>query len=1696
LVVVYVRDISKRKQAENHLRQTEKALRRRAKELASLHAVTLKITAAQDLPQLLEMIVEQAVRLLDGSGGGFYLCDPEKNVVRLAVSYRTKRDYTGTVLRFGEGLAGRVAQTAEALIIDDYREWPGRADIYESDQPFQSVISTPVMWGGRVTGVLDVLDTELRHFTAEDLELLTLFAHQAAIAIENARLLENERKRRQEAEILGQTTTALTSSLNLDEVLDNILTFLQEFLPYDSAAVFLLRNNTVHCQAARGQPNPRAIIGQSFPADNPLLAEIYDSKRPLILHDAQADPRFKKWGGTDYVRSWMGIPLIIHNQVTGYMTLDHRQADLYVQKDASLAEVLANQAAISIENARLFEAERNQLLLAQTLQKVGALLTSESSLEEALENILDLLGQVVEYDSVSIQLLDSHGKLFLAAGRGYENLERTRQIVHELSDHMLKNQWGEQNVLLIPDTHADSRWVVTPDSEYIRSWVGAPLMVKGRFIGSLNVDSRTVNAYDENVQETVLAFANQASIAIENARLFEAERQRVAELQAVQAASLSLTTSLELPQVLNAILQAALNLLPEANNSHIFLYTSADGGRLSFGAALWSEEYQPRPFSEPRSNGLTYTVARTGEMIVVPDMQQHPLYENAPPAWQGAIVGLPLKIGNRVVGVMNISFRQPRQIQETEIRVLQMLGDQAAIAIENARLYEQAATERRHLGLLYDLNREITSSLEPDEILKRAAALTCQALGGIISEAFLYLPDENCLSLRTIHGQNTTSPEIFGALLRLDLGVGLAGWVAQHRQSVCVSDVTQDTRWVHVPGLDDNARSAIITPILAENQLLGVLSVLHRQTAAFTAEHLDLMSAICQEVGLALSNARRFQQVQRRLAESTLIHSLTQTLNRRLEVQTLLDEVVEQLVHELGYDQITIFLIEENNLVLKASHGRPPMENIYPLTRGVIGRVARTGQAAFVVDISSDPDYYAHEGEKYIAELAVPIFRNETVIGVISIQSERIDQLTQQDRDLLQVLAGQISVALENAQLYEQIRRYAEELEHTVAQRTAELTELYNLSQEIGFLLSHEEMLKLLLHHLHNAIQSDLVVGYHVADGRLSVIIETHHPISSSLVEEICSRWPEAAGLAGWSDAQADDYVWEVIRTEDYNEQYPQLQAINSLIQAPILVEGHTVGVLMAGCDQENAFGTQQEHLITTFANQAASAAARLSTILSAQQRQLESLVEHLPVGVLLLDSDFHILAANPLGREIAALLSGRSESRLDTIQLLGHYSVEELIGHEGLQLPVEITSEGPPRRIFTVHIRPAGNPVGDNRRHWVLTLNEITQERENMVRIQIQERLATVGQLAAGIAHDFNNIMAAILVYTDLLHYDPAIPPASQEKLSIIQKQVERASSLIRQILDFSRKSVLTQSALDLLPLVKEMDKMLARILPETIQLELAYQPDAYWVNGDPTRLQQIFMNLALNAKDAMPEGGKLQFELKKIVLQPDKPPPIPDMPPGHWIQIKVTDTGCGIPDQVKVHVFEPFFTTKPVGQGTGLGLAQVYGIVKQHDGFIDFISRLGEGTSFTIYLPALEIDEEIEDKSSSPPLIDGKGKTVIVVEDDITTCQALVSLLEAYNYRVLPASNGVQALKDLEQIQGNANLVVSDIVMPEMGGLALYHLLRDQYPEIKILLITGHPLEEESQTLLEEGQADWIQKPFSVSQFIQIVEKLLEDE
>ncbi len=616
-----------------------------------------------------------------------------------------------------------------------------------------------------------------------------------------------------------------------------------------------------------------------------------------------------------------------------------------------------------------------------------------------------------------------------------------------------------------------------------------------------------------------------------------------------------------------------------------------------------------------------------------------------------------------------------------------------------------------------------------------------------------------------------------------------------------------------------------------------------------------------------------------------------------------------------------------------------------------------------------------------------------------------------------------------------------------------------------------------------------------------------YHPENGGSLEFGAALWGDGRKTEAFAQPRKDGLTFTVARSgravlvPDMRSHFLYANTppswTGSIIGLPLKIGERVVGVMNVSHARAAAFSDADLRMLHLLGDQAAIAienarlyeqVQHLADLLAVEQKRLESLVEHLPVGVLLLDQDYKLELINTSGREILAILRSGTR-RLDKIDQLGSFTIEELIQRHRGQQPVEIVHTGPPQRVYEVVTRP----LGGERLFWVLMVRDVTQERENQARVQMQERLATVGQLAAGIAHDFNNIMATIMVYTDLLKKDLAGSPTGRERLGIIHQQIQRSASLIRQILDFSRRSVLEYSTLDILPFIKEFDKLLVRVLPETIKVELTFQPGSYTVNADPTRLQQVLMNLALNARDAMPEGGTLRIDLDRLTLQPGDPLPTAYITPGDWIVIRVSDSGGGIQKEVLPHIFEPFFTTKPVGQGTGLGLAQAYGIVKQHGGYIDVQNSPGNGAVFSIFLPALQGSKVEDEQESAPALAEGKGERILVVEDDPITMDAIRALLEAQNYQVATAANGLDALQLFEIDRRGFDLVVSDVVMPDMGGVSLYSELCKRRPEVKVLFVTGHPLEDRDQEVLEKSGVPWLQKPFSVVEFFQTVEVLL---
>jgi two-component system cell cycle sensor histidine kinase/response regulator CckA len=576
----------------------------------------------------------------------------------------------------------------------------------------------------------------------------------------------------------------------------------------------------------------------------------------------------------------------------------------------------------------------------------------------------------------------------------------------------------------------------------------------------------------------------------------------------------------------------------------------------------------------------------------------------------------------------------------------------------------------------------------------------------------------------------------------------------------------------------------------------------------------------------------------------------------------------------------------------------------------------------------------------------------------------------------------------------------------------------------------------------------------------------------------------QALVVGDWSrdtnDARALSLV-EAIRGND----------ISASIIAPVFVDTWLLGWICLATERPRQWSTEEIELVEAMGRQVANTAQRQGLLETTQEQaeQLQQILDSVQEGIFTVSEAGNVLMANPAASEYLRLLADvRPGERL--MGIAGR-PFRDLLTPRPDGLPHEIVNPGSPRRVFelSAHRNPESSAFGV----WTVLMREVSSARELQERAQLQDRLAAVGQLAAGIAHDFNNIIGTMILYSEMLLKEPALETRARERAMTIFNQAQRAAELTQQILDFSRRAVVAKHPLDLIDFLMEFRKLVERTLPENISIEMDVPEGEVIISADPGRLQQIVMNLTLNARDSMPGGGKLTFDVDRVQVKPGMKPPESDMHPGEWARMIVSDTGEGIKEEDIPHIFEPFYTTKGPGEGTGLGLSQVYGLIKQHAGFIDVKSKVGEGTAFIIHLPLITVDTLPPTLPQDSARRKGAGQLILVAEDDPTIRDAVREALEDHNYRVLLAADGTQALEVVEQHRGSISLIISDLVMPRMSGRDLYRNVRERYPSIKMILITGYPLGGDTQELLDAGAATWIQKPFVSDVLVEKVEELL---
>jgi PAS domain S-box-containing protein len=552
----------------------------------------------------------------------------------------------------------------------------------------------------------------------------------------------------------------------------------------------------------------------------------------------------------------------------------------------------------------------------------------------------------------------------------------------------------------------------------------------------------------------------------------------------------------------------------------------------------------------------------------------------------------------------------------------------------------------------------------------------------------------------------------------------------------------------------------------------------------------------------------------------------------------------------------------------------------------------------------------------------------------------------------------------------------------------------------------------------------------------------------------------------------------------------PEIVWLRSYVGAPIVIHGFVVGFLNIDSATPDFFTSAHAVTLRLFTYHAAIAlenarlyqqvqqelAARKQTEIALRESEayFHGLFDQAGDAIYIEDLNDAIVDVNPracdmLGYTREALLHMTVPDLQAPEQrgVLGQTVKNELAQYSGQPFEgVDVRQDGTrvPVEVITSPLR-----VGEHDLAFSI-VRDITERKEMEERLRRQERLAAIGQLAAGIAHDFRNLLTTIILYAQLGLRNPGVPATLASNLKTIIGEARKATDLVQQILDFSSRSLIEPQALDLAAFIEDVFTILRRTIPENIHIALAVGPGKFIIEADAGRMQQVLTNLALNARDAMPAGGTLRIGLEHLHLHRGTPPPLPEMASvvknlrgglAHplWVCLSVADTGIGMTETVHAHLFEPFFTTKEVGKGTGLGLAQVYGIVRLHNGYVGVETEIGKGTTFRIYLPASEGKiEEVVEETSVVPL--GRGETILLVEDNAHLREAGQSILVELGYRVLTALNGRDALA-VFRATPDIELVITDLIMPEMGGEALLHELKRVTPACKVLAITGYTMQ-----------------------------------
>jgi GAF domain-containing protein/two-component sensor histidine kinase len=1025
----------------------------RSRELTALSAISTDIASSLDVEQVIQRALQHIPEITGATGAAVFLTDPlTPGQFKLAGKWIAADNPVPLSFHVDtltpDDPIYRVLVNRELVVIASPDQLADSTECFRS-MGMQAGAIIPLLARGRITGLLVASSTKPHEFNAIEVALFESIGRQLAVAIDNARLHTEEREQRRVAEALREAAGTLTSK-TLDQALSQLLSLLREIVNYDRATVLLhAEPGTLRIGAFAGfedNPDPAEIDRVRIEIDAlPYLKRLFADNTPVRVADTTLDPDWVK-GSFDY-ESWIGAPLTSHDRVLGCLSLAHHEVGHFTETDLQTTSAFASQVAIVTENAQLLETEQQRRAHAELMQQASYALVTSSDLDGALQTSLDDLARMLQFDQAHIGLISDDGEAWTYhAGYPPISPDAGNDLIKPISHFPLMHQLiTHKQPLLVPETRDNPLWKPGQlcDRE-IRCWMGAPLMVRDRIIGVVNIDSFQPYTFTDDHLQSVQVFANQIAAALDNFRLVEQTRRQNRALRALNTVLAASNEALTRDNMLGVMLERVLEALGLSAGTIHHYQASARELQLRAASGLPEAAVEQlrtlRMQLEFSSHSLPHAAltSHTLPAVTLPD--------GTPCEW----LSVPLVSQGVEIGLLSLAQTDRTPIASDLHALLTQIGQQLGVVMDNATLFED--TSRRVL-LSTDIGRlslAISTQLDRDAVLN----LICRECISIfdVQGAYVWLIEQEQLVGIVAYGPG--ADQFRGQSLGLDQTQLLPAYAIKEWRPFYINHIA-DTAALPADFLRiTGAQSAIAVPLLRADVPVGTMLLVNTENpAAFSDWLLEQIGLLGVQVALAIQNATLFDAVRRRLDQLRLVNETGRYTTAILSQQSLIEGVAQKLSDILHYDIVCLVQVDDKTLSANSIfiEGQTrPIDHITDLKTPFEQDLKQT-----MIDIAAqavqqaEPIVSSRPFDLEVSALAVPLIVADEVIGVLIVARRSVRSITEEDLDVLEPLAAQLAISVSNARLFEKVRQQAVELEARVAQRTAEIRQQQKRTEAI-----------------------------------------------------------------------------------------------------------------------------------------------------------------------------------------------------------------------------------------------------------------------------------------------------------------------------------------------------------------------------------------------------------------------------------------------------------------------------------------------------------------------------------------------------------------------------------------------------------------------------------------------------------------------